>query len=269
MKKRITIVPVVFLMIALFISCRGGGLEGTYLPKNEAANNLYFSKLVFKGNRVTCYLSIMGMALPASYEYRYSMNGNIVSFEADAPEVSGSVEFTYDKDKQELSLLEGTFGGDGAVWGKEGTFDPDILVRKPQEQEETSTQEQPTKNRQQPITNKEDSKTPEKKTQTPVSTLDPVATPTPTPPQPKEDKIAPPIPTSVQLNELLNKITNADDNATDELRSILSNSLRVEGASNISNVQQLITDVSNGTHYKVTNVNTDANGKVISITVSK
>jgi len=77
------------------------------------------------------------------------------------------------------------------------------------------------------------------------------------------------VPTIAQLNDLLNRITNSDDQATDRLRRILGNSLRVEGAPNISNVQQLITDVSNGSHYKVTKVNTNDDGKVISITVSK
>ena len=50
--------------------------------------------------------------------------------------------------------MKGTFGGDGAVWGKEGTFDPDAFAREPQKQEETSTQEPPAKNRQQPVTGK-------------------------------------------------------------------------------------------------------------------
>jgi hypothetical protein len=76
-------------------------------------------------------------------------------------------------------------------------------------------------------------------------------------------------PTIAQLNDLLNKIANADDQATDRLRSVLGNSLRVEGATNISNVQQLITDVSNGSHYKVTKVNTNDEGKLVSISVSK
>ena len=76
-------------------------------------------------------------------------------------------------------------------------------------------------------------------------------------------------PTPAQLNDLLNKIANADDKATDQIRRILGNGLRVEGATNISNVQQLITDVSNGSRYKVTKVNTDADGKVVSISVSK
>ena len=76
-------------------------------------------------------------------------------------------------------------------------------------------------------------------------------------------------PTIVQLNNLLNKISKSDDKATDEFRRILGNSLRVEGATNISNVQQLITDVSNGSSYQVTKVNTNEDEKVVSISVSK
>ena len=76
-------------------------------------------------------------------------------------------------------------------------------------------------------------------------------------------------PSAAQLNTLLKKIAISDDNAMDEIRSILGNNLRVEGATNISNVQQLITDVSNGSLYKVTKVTTDTEGKVTSITVSK
>ena len=75
--------------------------------------------------------------------------------------------------------------------------------------------------------------------------------------------------TTVQINNLLNKIANSDDKATDDLRKVLGNSLPVEGAANISNVQQLITDVSNGTRYRVTRVNTNDEGKLVSITVSK
>ena len=84
-----------------------------------------------------------------------------------------------------------------------------------------------------------------------------------------EVRIIKPAITPAQLNDLLNKIKNSDDNATDRFRNLLGNSLRVEGATNISNVQQLIADVSNGSHYKVTQINTDDDGKVVSVTVSK
>ena len=76
-------------------------------------------------------------------------------------------------------------------------------------------------------------------------------------------------PTAEQLNDLLTKITNSDNDAIDGIRNLLGNSVRVEGATNISNVQQLITDVSNGNHYKVIGIDKDANNKVVSIRVSK
>ena len=76
-------------------------------------------------------------------------------------------------------------------------------------------------------------------------------------------------PSITQLNSLLTRIANSDDNATDEIRKVLGNSLQVEGATNINNVQQLITDVSNGSRYNVTKVNTNTEGIVVSISVSK
>jgi hypothetical protein len=128
MKKIITTAPIVILMITLFVSCGTGGLNGTYVPKNEAAKKSMFSKFVFKGNKVKCYMGMMGMSL-ASYEYSYSVNGTTVSLEAGIPGAgAGGVEFTYNKGKNELSLFNGML--DGAVdefvpvWGKEGTFDP-------------------------------------------------------------------------------------------------------------------------------------------------
>jgi hypothetical protein len=70
-----------------------------------------------------------------------------------------------------------------------------------------------------------------------------------------------------QLNDWLNDIAKGNDTARDEMSKL--NSVKVNGAANISDVQQLITDVSNGTLYKVASVQTDANGKVVSITVRK
>jgi len=85
----------------------------------------------------------------------------------------------------------------------------------------------------------------------------------------KKSHIQTSAPTSARLNNLLNKITNSDNDAIDEIRRVLGNNVSVVGAPNISNVQQLITDVSNGNHYNVTGVNRDAHGKVVSISVSK
>ena len=80
--------------------------------------------------------------------------------------------------------------------------------------------------------------------------------------RPDNRNTVPPAPTTARLNDLLHQITNSDDQATDELRKVLGNSLRVEGAPNISNVQQLITDASNGSRYTVTRVNTDTDGTI-------
>lgn len=77
------------------------------------------------------------------------------------------------------------------------------------------------------------------------------------------------VPTLGQLNDLLNRISNSDDNARDKLTKVLGNNLRVEGISNISNVQQLIIDVSNGSHCRISNINTNSDGKVVSISVVK
>ena len=125
-------------MMSLFVSCGIGGLNGTYIPKNKAAEQMMFSKFIFSGNKVKCYMGMMGMALPVAYEYSYSLKGNTVSFEAGIPGMQGILEFNFDKDKQEISLLTGMNGGamDSylPIWGKEGTFDPNA----PQPNQNTS-----------------------------------------------------------------------------------------------------------------------------------
>jgi len=92
---------------------------------------------------------------------------------------------------------------------------------------------------------------------------------TPAPARPNNRTAVSPAPAATRLNDLLHQISNSDDQATDELRKLLGNNLRVEGAPNINNVQQLITDASNGSRYTVTKVNTDTDGRVLSISVSK
>ncbi|MDR0507073.1 MAG: hypothetical protein LBH32_09715 [Dysgonamonadaceae bacterium] len=80
----------------------------------------------------------------------------------------------------------------------------------------------------------------------------------------------PAVPASVtvsQLNSLLNSIAKDNDAARDEMRKF--NNVRVVGAANISNVYQLVTDVSNGNSYTVTDIQTDGSGKVVSINVRK
>ena len=131
MKKIISMTIVAILLTMTFVSCGGNYLDGTYVPKNEAAKQVPFSKLVFQGNKVKCYMGMMGMPISASYEYGYKLTGNTVSFEASMPNgATISLDLTYDRIKQELSFSKGAFGEgmdkDIPVWGKEGAFDPNI-----------------------------------------------------------------------------------------------------------------------------------------------
>jgi len=99
--------------------------------------------------------------------------------------------------------------------------------------------------------------------------ITPVLTPKPTPKPPQKQTPASNEPTTEKLNSLLGRVANSDDHATDEIRKVLGNSLKVEGATHISNVQELIIDVSNGSNYKITNINKDEEGKMVSISVVK
>lgn len=78
-----------------------------------------------------------------------------------------------------------------------------------------------------------------------------------------------PPPTVAQLDNLLKEVMSCDDKASDEMKRLLGNNLPVHGVSNISNVQQLVTDACvNGKLYKVTNIDLNNDGDVISITVN-
>jgi len=420
MSKSLLKFVLVGLIITLFTSC-GGGLNGTYVPKNDAAKQSMYSKFIFKGGRVKVIMGAMGIEMPGGYEYSFKRKGDKVFIG-----ISGSgIELNYNKETDELYLL---FGGDvGAalneyapVWGKEGSFDPNnpepeeqtenrytgqstpkasksilgkikeyilckILKKCPPdsislnktflELENTGASEQviatilpadiPTKNKKVtwqsndttvaivdengvvtavasgstlisaftvnglPATCSVEVTVPvdsvllniNNKTLSIGDTLQLTAIVLPDDATDKtviwesdstavadvdengvvtakgaglavisastvnglsatcsvqveienkdEGKKTIPPPPPAQLNALLNRIKNSDDKARDEIRKILGNSLRVEGAANISNVQQLITDVSNGGRYRVTKVNTGANGKIVSISVSK
>ena len=151
MKKIISIALTAFIITALFVSCGTGGLDGTYVPKNCAAKNNMIAKLVFNekeasgdfklndnpftvsggGNTVKIYMGTMDIAMPMALEGRYSLEGNKLSIEGGIPGINGtSLEFTYNKAKDEISLLTGMFDGAldefAPVWGKEGTFDTTI-----------------------------------------------------------------------------------------------------------------------------------------------
>jgi len=151
-----------FVLLTL-VSCGTGGLEGTFIPKNDAAKQNYFAKFefqpeeefsflgsVFKKNTVKIYMGVMGIAMPVAYEMRYSLKGDRLIIEGGIPGVDGgSVEFNYNKEKNEISMnvdyafdmLGAMFGGSSGQigsqtisndlkekitpkWGKVGTFDP-------------------------------------------------------------------------------------------------------------------------------------------------
>jgi len=127
-----------------------------------------FLDKVFQKNTVKVYMGVMGIAMPMAYEYSYSLKGDKLIIEAGIPGVSaGSIEFTYNKANDEISMnMDAAFdilGGlassigsstgnkvDGKevsnalksdfekevtpVWGKEGTFDPNNLNSKKEEE---------------------------------------------------------------------------------------------------------------------------------------
>ena len=93
--------------------------KGVYVPKNDVAKSLHFAKFDFTGgNKVKGYIGMNGVPLGVVYDYVYTLKGNTLSF-SEAGQ-NGSVEFTYDKVKDEISLLAGAYDTEGAIWGKEG-----------------------------------------------------------------------------------------------------------------------------------------------------
>ena len=51
-----------FLLITLFVSC--GGLDGTYIAKNDAAKQGMYRKFIFKGGKVRVIMGAMGITMP-------------------------------------------------------------------------------------------------------------------------------------------------------------------------------------------------------------
>ncbi|MDR0833875.1 MAG: hypothetical protein LBN93_06785 [Candidatus Symbiothrix sp.] len=100
--------------------------NGTYVPCNEVARSLYYSKMVFSGSKVKMYMGIQGMALPVAYEYTYKLSGNALTVIATEGGQTGSVDFTYDKGKDQILLSTGSPGYE-AVWGREGKSDCTFL----------------------------------------------------------------------------------------------------------------------------------------------
>ena len=128
MKKIITLTVSIFLISVLSAQVP----KGAYVPKNDIAKALHFAKFEFiDGNKVKGHIGVNGVSLGVVYDYIFTLNGNILSLSEEGK--NGSVEFTYDKSKDEISLLDGAFGTEGAVWGKDGTS------RKTQDQDVKST----------------------------------------------------------------------------------------------------------------------------------
>lgn len=115
-------------MLSLFASCGSGGLEGTYVPKNDAAKQIvakfefqpkksatFFGK-VFEKNTVKFYMSIGGIVMPMASECSYSIKGDKLILEEGIPGVNGrSLEFLYDSDRDlisfDMNVFFDMFGG--------------------------------------------------------------------------------------------------------------------------------------------------------------
>jgi len=96
----------------------GEGPKGIYLPMNEAAKMSNFTKFEFTGvNKLKAYLGVMGTSV-AAFDYVYKLNGNNLSLMEAGK--NGSVEFTYDRAKDQIALCAGAFGTEGAIWSKNG-----------------------------------------------------------------------------------------------------------------------------------------------------
>jgi len=117
-------------MMTLFVSC--GGLDGTYIAKNDTAKQGMYQKFIFKGGKVRIIMGTMGIQMPGGYEYGFKRDGDKISIELGVPGTAmslGGIELHYNEKADEISLL---LGGDvgtamneyAPVWGKEGSFDP-------------------------------------------------------------------------------------------------------------------------------------------------
>ncbi|GHU79761.1 hypothetical protein FACS1894145_4600 [Bacteroidia bacterium] len=300
MKKIISKTVAAILLMTLLASCNEGP-NGTYVPKNDAAKHAMYSKFIFKRGRVKIEMGAGGITLPGGYEYAFKREGNKVSIEMRVAGVNmGGIDLNYNDKRDELSLL---FGGEtgkdlnqyAPVWAKEGSFDPNA----PKESQETTAPSsksfvdkiidrfrkapQPSPEST-PISEQKKDKKEEQVPQPPLEKIKEEKTEQSVPAPEKKHTLQPsrssenngqdngsqaipPIPkqpayTAAQLNDWLNSIAKGDDAARDEMGKLKK--VKVNGVANISDVQQLITDVSNGTHYTVTNINADG-----SITVKK
>lgn len=77
-------------------------------------------------------------------------------------------------------------------------------------------------------------------------------------------------PTKEDLNDILEKIADCDDQASDKMKKLLCNNdnLIVKGVANITNMQELVIDAcARSKSYKVTHIELNSDGDVLSITV--
>jgi len=111
-KKVFSIVPIAIFMMMLLVSCGGGGLEGTYVAKNAAAEQSMYTKFIFKGGKVKIIMGAMGIEMPGGYEYGFKREGDKVSIELGIQGTGmslGGIELHYNEKCDEISLL---FGGE-------------------------------------------------------------------------------------------------------------------------------------------------------------
>jgi hypothetical protein len=84
-----------------------------------------------------------------------------------------------------------------------------------------------------------------------------------------EDYKPVPPPTAARLNQLLSEIANNNQSAYDTFFNTLGGDLRVIGANNISNVQELANEAFiSRRRFQVTSISTNSDGDVLSITVN-
>ena len=113
MKKIKMILSFILIVLSiLLIGCykenESQGLSGTYVPKNEVARLSHYQKFEFRGGKVKLYYGISGAEI--SHDLSYSLIGNTLEINVAS---QGYVYFTYDRAKDEISLVT-------AVWYKEG-----------------------------------------------------------------------------------------------------------------------------------------------------
>lgn len=70
-----------------------------------------------------------------------------------------------------------------------------------------------------------------------------------------------------EINQLLDKVANGDEKASDKLALTLGNNTPVSGVKLINNVQDLLLDAFLGHKYRVTQVKKDSKGNIVALTI--